>query len=114
MDNNVKLNDVITYLKKYNFTNFCYLSQNKLIKIEDMVNFIFDTIKQAQKHGYPAKIKAIHNGIINDHYNYSNIVCINKNSDLLSFTLKIIFGIVIGDFLPINRRENIPKFLCCQ
>lgn len=82
MDNNVKLNDVITYLKKYNFTNFCYLSQNKLIKIEDMVNFIIDTIKQAQKHGYPAKIKAIHNGIINDHYNYSNIVCINKNSDL--------------------------------
>ena len=36
---------------------------------------------------------------------------LNKNSDLLSFTLKIIFGIVIGDFLPINRRENIPKFL---
>ena len=36
---------------------------------------------------------------------------LNKNSDLLGYSLKITFGIIIADFLFINRRIDLSKFL---
>lgn len=51
LDNNVKLIDVINFLKDNNFKNFCYLSNNGTVEI---TNF-------------------------NDHYQYCNIVCENIN-----------------------------------
>ena len=50
---NIKLIEVIEYLKKYNFTKFSYLNKNGLELIEDFT----------------------------DHYEYSNIVCLNKDSN---------------------------------
>ncbi len=48
LDNNIKLIDVIVYLRKYNFSNFfIYITNNSLIYITDF----------------------------NDHYQYCNIVC---------------------------------------
>lgn len=52
-DMNIKLIEVIEYLKKYNFTKFSYLNKNGLELIEDFT----------------------------DHYEYSNIVCLNKDSN---------------------------------
>jgi len=52
LDNNVKLNDVITYLEQKGFCKFSYLTNTGTHLITDFA----------------------------DHYNYCNIVCINKNS----------------------------------
>jgi FkbM family methyltransferase len=50
LDTNVKLFDIIKYLKSYNFTNFSYLTNDGLVHITDYT----------------------------DHYNYCNIVCFNN------------------------------------
>uniref|UniRef100_A0A6C0DMB3 Methyltransferase FkbM domain-containing protein n=1 Tax=viral metagenome TaxID=1070528 RepID=A0A6C0DMB3_9ZZZZ len=57
LDNNTKLIDVINYLENKNFYKFSYLTNNGPILITDF----------------------------NDHYQYCNIVCINKNSDFVPF-----------------------------
>jgi FkbM family methyltransferase len=57
LDNNTKLIDVINYLENKNFYNFSYLTNNGTALITDF----------------------------NDHYQYCNIVCINKNSDFVPF-----------------------------
>jgi len=50
-DNDTKMSDIIDYLKEYGFINFSYLAKNCLKAISNM----------------------------NDHYQYCNIVCFNKN-----------------------------------
>jgi len=55
LDNNLKLNDVIKYLENYGFRGFSYLTQNGRVLINDFT----------------------------DHYNYCNIVCINKNFNII-------------------------------
>lgn len=50
IDNEIKLLDIINYLKEKGFDNFSYLSPNGLVKITNL----------------------------DDHYNYCNIVCFNK------------------------------------
>lgn len=57
LDNNTKLIDVINYLKEYGFENFSYLSFDGTSPITDF----------------------------SDHYQYCNIVCINKNSTFRPF-----------------------------
>jgi len=57
LDNNIKLIDVVNYLKQHGFYKFSYLTNNGPVII---TNFT-------------------------DHYNYCNIVCINKNSDFVPF-----------------------------
>jgi FkbM family methyltransferase len=57
LDNNIKLIDVIDYLKKKNFYKFSYLTNNGTCLIEDFT----------------------------DHYQYCNIVCINKNNSIVYF-----------------------------
>jgi len=57
LDNNVKLIDVINYLKNIGFEKFSYLTN---IGTKPITNF-------------------------KDHYQYCNIVCINKNSDFVPF-----------------------------
>jgi len=57
LDNNIKLLDVINYLKSYDFINFSYLTQSKPILISDF----------------------------NDHYQYCNIVCYNTNSNIVPY-----------------------------
>ena len=57
LDNNTKLIDVIKYLQNNNFYKFAYLNNNGPIIITDF----------------------------SDHYQYCNIVCINKNSDFVPF-----------------------------
>ena len=57
LDNNTKLIDVIKYLQNKNFYKFAYLNNNDPIIITDF----------------------------SDHYQYCNIVCINKNSDFVPF-----------------------------
>uniref|UniRef100_A0A6C0HRJ9 Methyltransferase FkbM domain-containing protein n=1 Tax=viral metagenome TaxID=1070528 RepID=A0A6C0HRJ9_9ZZZZ len=52
LDNATKLIDVKNYLEQNNFTNFSYLTNNGSVPITDF----------------------------NDHYQYCNIVCVNKNS----------------------------------
>lgn len=56
-DNNTKLIDVINYLKEKEFYKFSYLTE---YGTESITNF-------------------------DDHYQYCNIVCINKNSDIIPF-----------------------------
>ena len=51
LDSNIRLNDVVEYLKKYNFNNFYYIMPNGLKPINDYV----------------------------DHYGYSNIIAINDS-----------------------------------
>ena len=79
LDNNTKLNDVIEYLKKYNFHKFSYLSQNRCVPIEEVKRI--NVNPQARRHGYPSVVE-ITGDYIPDHYNYSNIVCINKAANL--------------------------------
>jgi FkbM family methyltransferase len=50
LDANIKLIEVVDYLKNKNFENFSYLSEDQLVKIEDF----------------------------SDHYKYCNIICFNK------------------------------------
>ncbi len=57
LDNNVKLIDIINYLKQKGFYKFSYLTNNGTKIITDF----------------------------KDHYKYCNIVCINKNSDFIPF-----------------------------
>jgi FkbM family methyltransferase len=57
LDNNTKLLDVINYLENKGFYKFSYLTNNGPIIITDF----------------------------NDHYQYCNIVCINKNSNIVPF-----------------------------
>ena len=57
LDSNIKLIDVITYLQQNGFHKFSYLSSNGLELIRDFT----------------------------DHYQYCNIVCINKNSVIVPF-----------------------------
>jgi len=57
LDNKIKLVDVINYLKEKGFYNFSYLT-----------NYGTEIIKD-----------------FNDHYEYCNIVCINKNSNFVPF-----------------------------
>ena len=54
---NVKLLDMINFLKSYGFYKFAYLTNNGT---ELLLDF-------------------------NDHYQYCNIVCINKNSDIIPY-----------------------------
>lgn len=49
-DSNVKLNDVISYLKQYSFTNFYYINQSGLKELENY----------------------------EDHYQYANIACFKR------------------------------------
>ena len=57
IDNNLKLIDVIKYLEQYNFHKFSYLTHNGFVLINDFT----------------------------DHYQYCNIVCINKTfEDIIS------------------------------
>lgn len=57
LDNNTKLIDVVNYLESKGFYKFSYLTNNGHVPIIDF----------------------------NDHYQYCNIVCINKNNDLVLF-----------------------------
>lgn len=57
LDNNTKLIDVVKYLEDKGFYKFSYLINNGVHLITDF----------------------------NDHYQYCNIVCINKNSDIVPF-----------------------------
>lgn len=57
LDNNVKLIDVIHYLERNGFYKFSYLTNNGAELIKDF----------------------------SDHYQYCNIVCINKNSKYVPF-----------------------------
>ena len=57
LDNNIKLIDVINYLREKNFYKFAYLT-SKCPKL------IYD---------------------YTDHYQYCNIVCIHKNSNIIPF-----------------------------
>lgn len=57
LDNNVKLIEVIDYLREFGFDKFSYLTNNGPIPIIDF----------------------------HDHYNYCNIVCINNNSDFIPY-----------------------------
>lgn len=51
LDSNIRLKDVVEYLKKYNFSNFYYIKENGLKPINDYI----------------------------DHYQYSNIIAINDS-----------------------------------
>ena len=57
LDNNIKLIDVKNYLENKGFNKFSYLTNDGTVLITDF----------------------------NDHYQYCNIVCINKNSDFQPF-----------------------------
>ena len=57
IDNNTKLIDVIDYLRQKGFYNFSYLTSSGTFLITDFI----------------------------DHYQYCNIVCINKNSTVVPY-----------------------------
>ena len=57
LDNNLKLIDIVNYLKQYGFEKFSYLTNTGTQLITDFT----------------------------DHYQYCNIVCINKNSNIVPF-----------------------------
>lgn len=57
IDNNVKLLDMINFLKSHGFYKFAYLTNYGTELLTDF----------------------------NDHYQYCNIVCINKNSDIIPY-----------------------------
>lgn len=60
LDNNVKLIDVVNYLQEHGFSKFAYLTNYGPVVITDFT----------------------------DHYQYCNIVCINKNSDYVPYDTK--------------------------
>lgn len=57
LDNNIKLIDVIQYLQLFGFGDFAYLTQNGTVPLTNY----------------------------DDHYQYCNIVCINKYSTYIPF-----------------------------
>ena len=59
LDNNVKLNNLVDYLKNFGFHKFAYLTPNGLYFITDF----------------------------NDHYQYCNIVCLNKKLEKYPFNI---------------------------
>jgi FkbM family methyltransferase len=59
LDNKVKLNDLVNYLKDFGFHQFAYLTPNGLYIIIDF----------------------------NDHYKYCNIVCLNKKLEKYPFNI---------------------------
>jgi len=59
LDNKVKLNDLVDYLKNFGFHNFAYLTPNGLSLITDFT----------------------------DHYQYCNIVCLNKKLEKYPFNI---------------------------
>ena len=83
-----KLNDIITYLAGKGFHKFSYLHKNGSIQIQDLKGKQLNTnpVHRNGTHSslqYPETVEYIQeDGFIPDHYNYCNIVCINKNSDL--------------------------------
>ena len=91
LDNNVKLNDIIKYLQNYGFHKFSYLHPNGKTDFESLKGEICQT-NPGHRNGkwsslsYPETVQYIdENGFIPDHYNYCNIVCINKNCHLQHF-----------------------------
>ena len=86
LDNSFKLNDIIKYLEKYEFHKFSYLHKTGKTKLEDLKGMTITTDVLSHKHGYQHEVKYIEeDGFVPDHYNYCNIVCINKNCDLQHF-----------------------------
>jgi len=83
-----KLNDIIKYLENKGFHKFSYLHKDGFTKIEDLKGKTFATnpVHRNGRHSsisYPEKVEFMQtDGFIPDHYNYCNIVCINKNSNL--------------------------------
>jgi FkbM family methyltransferase len=57
LDNGIKLIDVVNYLEQHGFHKFSYLTDKGIIFMDDFT----------------------------DHYQYCNIVCINKNSDYVPY-----------------------------
>lgn len=88
IDSNYKLNDIIEYLQNKNFHKFSYLKYNGYQKIKDMKNKIIKTHLHRNlgaTFNYPEYVNFINeDGSIPDHFNYCNVVCINKNSNLSS------------------------------
>lgn len=91
LDNNVKLNDIIKYLQNYGFHKFSYLHPNGKTDFESLKGEICQT-NPGHRNGqwsylsYPETVQYMdENGFIPDHYNYCNIVCINKNCHLQHF-----------------------------
>lgn len=85
IDNEVTLNSVITYLKDNDFCNFSYLHSNGKTKIDDLKGSLCTTNKLHSNVIDNKTVPYINDdGSIPDHYNYCNIVCINKNSNLLN------------------------------
>ena len=86
LDNSFKLNDIIKYLEKYEFHKFSYLHKTGKTKLEDLKGMTITTDVVWHKHGLQHEVKYIEeDGFVPDHYNYCNIVCINKNCDLQHF-----------------------------
>jgi len=56
LDNNINLRDVIFYLEKHGFYRFCYLTNDRLVPLQNL----------------------------KDHYQYCNIVCLNRTVDVNS------------------------------
>ena len=87
-DSGFKLNDIIAYLDKKGFHKFSYLHKNGSIKFEDLKGKEIMTNpdhrnKKWSSISYPEKVEYVQDdGFVPDHYNYCNIVCINKNSNL--------------------------------
>ena len=87
-DSGFKLNDIIAYLDQKGFHKFSYLHKNGSTKLEDLKGKEIMT-NPDHRNGkwssisYPEKVEYIQeDGFIPDHYNYCNIICINKNSNL--------------------------------
>lgn len=80
----ITLNDVITHLKNHGFHKFAYLQpNNKIVLFEDICDMSIKMSHYVNKNTPPVKVKT--NGKWNDHWCYSNIVCINKNSDITPY-----------------------------
>ena len=86
MSAKIKLNanDVINHLENYGFHKFAYLQpNNKIVLFEDICDMSIRMSHYVNKNKPLVKVKT--NGNWNDHWCYSNIVCINKNSDIIPY-----------------------------
>ena len=80
IDSNTKLNDIVSYLSMCGFYNFAYLCRGGSVKLEDLEEKVFRTNPQSHRHRHPKTVKGRRaDGVIPDHYNYSNLVCSNSN-----------------------------------